>query len=233
MSNRVRVVIAKFLLPKADCVRVVSKRIADSLKTIVSDSKIHILPIFVDIEKIKNTVISVDLHKKYPQFESIVLMVSRLEREKNIPLAIFAMKDVVKKYPKTGLVIVGDGSERKALESKVKSLKLKDIVIFDGWKSKETIYSYYKTADLFLITSDYEGYGMTIIEALTSGLSVLSTDVGVAREAGAHITDCNNIAENIVIYTENDQKTAGLANYPYKNRQDYLDKFKQSFKCVS
>jgi glycosyltransferase involved in cell wall biosynthesis len=39
-----------------------------------------------------------------------------------------------------------------------------------------------KTADLFLVTSNYEGYGMTIVEALAAGCTVVSTDVGCARE---------------------------------------------------
>ncbi|MDP6388060.1 MAG: glycosyltransferase [Candidatus Pacebacteria bacterium] len=222
--NILRTTIAKFLLPKADCVRVVSKRIAESLKNIVQDSKIQLLPIFIDIEKIRNVSITVDLRKKYPQFENIILMISRLEKEKNIPLAISAMKDVVKKYPKTGLVIVGDGSKRKTLKSQ-------DSIIFDGWQNKKTIYSYYKTADLLLVTSDYEGYGMAIIEALASGLYVLSTDAGIAFEAGAQITERDSVALNIVKYIESGRKTGDLKNYPYENKQEYLERFKQSFIC--
>ncbi|MBT4207509.1 glycosyltransferase [Candidatus Woesearchaeota archaeon] len=211
----------------ADCVRVVSESIKDKLIKYfgIDDAKISVLPIFIDIEKIKNTAVTVDLRKKYPQFEKIVLMVSRLEKEKNIPLAIAAFKEVIKRYPKTGLVIVGSGSEKI-------NLKLNDNIVLDGWQSTETIYSYYKTADLFLTTSDYEGYGITIIEALASGLPVLSTDVGIAREAGAEITNRNNIGNDIVKYIESGSQTAKLANYPYKNRADYLDKFKQSFICA-
>ena len=211
----------------ADCVRVVSESIKDKLIKYfgIDDAKISVLPIFIDIEKIKNTAVTVDLRKKYPQFEKIVLMVSRLEKEKNIPLAIAAFKEVIKRYPKTGLVIVGSGSEKI-------NLKLNDNIVLDGWQSTETIYSYYKTADLFLTTSDYEGYGITIIEALASGLPVLSTDVGIAREAGAEITNRNNIGNDIVKYIESGSQTAKLANYPYKNRADYLDKFKQSFTCA-
>ena len=211
----------------ADCVRVVSESMKDKLIKYfgIDDARIFVLPIFVDTEKIKNTVTTVDLYKKYPQFEKIILMVSRLEKEKNIPLAISAMKDMTKKYPKIGLVIVGSGSEKK-------NLKLNNNVVLDGWRDKETIYSYYKSADLLLVTSDYEGYGLTIIEALASGLPVLSTDVGIAREAGACITNRNNIANDIVKYIESSSQMAELANYPYKNKADYLNKFKQSFICA-
>jgi hypothetical protein len=57
--------------------------------------------------------------------------------------------------------------------------------------------------------------------------------VGIAREAGAKITERDSIALNIVKYIENGPKTAELENYPYKNRAEYLDKFKQSFACAS
>jgi len=215
-------------IKNADCVRVVSESMKDKLIKHfgIESSKISVLPIFIDIEKIKNTTATIDLHKKYPQFDKIILMVSRLEKEKNIPLAISAIKEVVKRYPKIGLVIVGDGSEKK-------NFKLNDSVVLDGWQNNETIYSYYKTADLFLTTSDYEGYGITIVEALASELPALATDVGIAREAGAYITDRDNLANNIVKYIENSPQTAELANYPYKNKAEYLDKFKESFTCAS
>jgi len=217
----------------ADCIRVVSESMKNKLikQFSIESSNISVLPIFVDIEKIKNTNVTIDLHKKYPQFEKIILMVSRLEKEKNIPLAISAMKDVVKKYPKTGLVVVGEGSKKENLELITNNYGLKTSIIFDGWQNKETIYSYYKSADMLLVTSDYEGYGLTIVEALASELPVFSTDVGIAREVGAYITDSDYLAQNIVKYIENEPKKARLVNYPYKNKQDYLEQFKESFIC--
>ena len=89
-----------------------------------------------------------------------------------------AVKDLVKKYPKIGLVIVGDGPEEKKL--KAQSLKLKANVIFEPWT--DDLISYYKTCDVFLLTSNYEGYGRTAVEALASGSLVIMTDVGVAGD---------------------------------------------------
>ena len=43
-------------------------------------------------------------------------------------------------------------------------------------------FSYYKTADLFLLTSNYEGYGMAVVEAMAAGCPVIMTDVGLAGE---------------------------------------------------
>ena len=51
--------------------------------------------------------------------------------------------------------------------------------------------SYYKTADLFLAASLYEGYGMALVEAQAADCPIISTDVGVAREIGATLVESN------------------------------------------
>jgi len=211
--NKIRFLIAKFLLSKADQIRVVSQRIADYLKakSYNPKAKIEVRPIFVDVGMIKNAPITVDLHKKYSQFDKIILMASRLTREKNIKLAIRAMREIVRQEPRAGLIIVGSGSEGEKLRRKVgvpieasglkaKSYQLLGNIIFENWVGQEILYSYYKTADLFLNTSWYEGYGMTLVEAHAAGCKIISTDVGVAREVGAKIIsrDYSNVAREIL-----------------------------------
>ncbi len=109
-------------------------------------------------------------------------MASRLTKEKNIGLAIDGFSEVLKQYPKTGLIIVGDGPELNNLKSVSQNLKIDKQIIFEEWKNQDILISYYKTADLFLFTSNYEGYGMTVVEAMAAGCPVLMTDVGIANE---------------------------------------------------
>lgn len=183
LSNKMRVLLAKFLLPRADGLRVVSQRIK---KSIISElrnietSKIIVLPIFADLEKFKMSPVRTSLRLKYPQFEFLILMASRLTREKNISLAIKAMEEIVKKQPKIGLIIVGDGAEKEKLNSEIIDLKLEGQIVLEPWS--DDLSSYYKTADLFLLTSNYEGWGMTIAEAMACGCPVVMTDVGCADE---------------------------------------------------
>ncbi|MEK7674076.1 MAG: glycosyltransferase family 4 protein, partial [Patescibacteria group bacterium] len=193
LKNKIRVLVAKKIIPSADGIRVVSERIKKSIITQLPNyqiSKISILPIFVDIEKIKNAPIKTDLRKKYPG-RFIILMASRLTREKNIGLAIESAKNLIPNYPNILLLIVGSGPKESKL--KAESYKLHDNVVFEPWT--DDLASYYKTADLFLLTSNYEGYGMTVVEATAAGLPVLMTDVGVAtptlsgREVGAPTPD--------------------------------------------
>lgn len=181
LKNRVRVWLAKRLLPKADSIRVVSQRIRNSLSIVNCQlSKVTVLPIFIDVAKIQSALITVDLHKKYPQFDFIILMASRLEKEKNIALAIDAMREIVKKNPKAGLIIAGEGSLRQELKKRVAERALDAAVIFEGWVENASSYS--KTADCVWVSSNYEGYGRGLVMTNISGTSVVTTDVGVVGE---------------------------------------------------
>lgn len=214
--NMIRVLLAKFLIPRADCVRVVSGRIADHLKLVYDGLRIAKLPVYVDVGKIREAPVKTDLHKEYPQFDFIILMASRLTREKNIGLAIKAMAEVVRKHPKTGLIIVGSGPEDNNLISKIKNLKLSGSVIVEPWT--DDIISYYKTADLFLLTSNYEGYGMSVVEAMAGGLAVIMTDVGLAGEVLVDkkdgivipVADRAKLTEAILSLMENTELRNGL-----------------------
>lgn len=183
--NSFRVRMAKKLLPQADAVRVVSKKIADSL-SVSAEVKLKpgivptVLPIFVDINKFENSPATLDLKKKYSQFNFIILTASRLTTEKNIPLALEVFTKLVAIYPQIGLVIVGSGPEEVNLKWAAKQLGVEKSVIFEAWQND--LFSYYKTADLFLLTSNYEGYGLTLVEAVASRCPVVSTDVGIASE---------------------------------------------------
>jgi glycosyltransferase involved in cell wall biosynthesis len=234
--NKIRVLLAKFLIPRADCIRVVSERIKSSLnyKFKILNSKIAVLPIYVDIKKIKEVPVKTDLHKKYPQFDFIILMASRLTREKNIGLAIKAMAEIVKKYPKTGLIIVGDGLEKE-------NLKLSDNVILEHWS--DDIVSYYKSADLFLLTSNYEGYGMAVVEAMAAECPIIMTDVGLAGEVlidkkdgivvpvgdkGKLTEAISNLIENKALRNrliENSKKTLDF----WPDRSRYLQTYRESW----
>ncbi|PIP86427.1 hypothetical protein COV42_02940 [Candidatus Campbellbacteria bacterium CG11_big_fil_rev_8_21_14_0_20_44_21] len=180
LLNRLRLLIARIVLPKADIIRVVSIRAKKALKKYKIKARVVVLPIFVDINQIRNENPNFDLHKKFKNFNRIILMVSRLQKEKDVGLAIDVFKAVSEAKADVALVIVGDGSERKNLEAKVRNFGLEKKVFFEGWQSD--ILSYYKTADVYLSTSLYEGYGLSLVEALASGLPVVTTDVGIAGD---------------------------------------------------
>ncbi|MBI3020168.1 MAG: glycosyltransferase [Parcubacteria group bacterium] len=183
LRNAVRAVTARCLLPRADGVRVVSERLAKPLR--VRAGKIpEIMPVFVDIGALRSQPLVTDIKKKYPQFDFLILTVSRLSREKDIGTALRALAEIVKKHPKTGLIIVGDGPERAKLELMTTDYGLLTNVMFEGWQND--LVSYYRSVDAYLLTSRYEGYGRTLIEAASLGCPIVSSDVGIIGEVFKH-----------------------------------------------
>jgi len=244
--NKIRVILANFLIPRAHSLRVVSERIKKSIITNykLPITKIFVLPIFVDLKKIQDMPVNTDLRKKYPQFGFIILMASRFSKEKNIYLAIDAIKEVNKKYPKASLIIVGNGPEEDKLRSQVMSHKLQDNIKFESWT--DNIISYYKTADLFLLTSNYEGYGMSVIEAMAAGCPVVMTDVGCAGEVvkDRHngivipVGDKEKLIDSIIKLIEDGERRKRLGKYAsesvynYKDKNEYLENYKKSWEAA-
>lgn len=183
-KNFLRYILYLYSAKRASSVRVVSERIKRSLSERMPEmqDRIYVLPVFVDIQKMQSIPETIDLHKKYSQFDFIILMASRLVREKNIRLALEAFSPIAKKYPKALLLIVGSGSEKNSIQSRIRGLGLSDNAMLESSVPFGVLVSYYKSADLFLASSDYEGYGRTILEAVALRLPVVMTDVGIAGE---------------------------------------------------
>ncbi len=174
--------LAKRLLKRADGIRVVSERIRESLITydIRLTTKIFVLPIFVDVKRFGRTAASASMRERFPEFDHVVLMASRLTREKNIAFALRALGNIAKHFPHTLLLIVGEGPEESALRRMAHRLGLERNVHVEPWA--DDLGPYYRAADVFLLTSNYEGYGRTVVEAMASGTAVVMTDVGIAGE---------------------------------------------------
>lgn len=241
--NIFRVAIAKRVLPKADAVRVVSKRILDSLKLKAKKAKVKILPIWVDKRKFETAEVKFSLREKYPEFDTIVLMMCRLEPEKAVKTAIEAMKKVIESHPKTGLTIVGSGSELPNLRLLTYNLGLDKYIRFEDWTDDPL--SYYKTADIFLSTSLYEGYGMSMVEAALAGLPIIATDSGIAGDVfsdgqsalicGVGDDDC--ISRKIIELAEDKEKRQVLGSAARNSalshlmsKEEYLKRFEESWK---
>lgn len=248
LKNRLRILISQKVLAKADAVRVVSKKIADSVVSKkVSRVIPEVLPIFVDVGKIENEAVSedMDLKKKYPQFKFTILMASRLTKEKNIFLAFHALKKILTKYPAVGLVVVGSGPMESGLKDFVAREGLTHNVIFESWQ--ENMFSYYKTANIFWVTSNYEGYGMTIVEAVSAHCPTISTDVGVAsdilRDGDVFVCpvgDVNCFFEKTKKFIENvglresfaSEAFFRLSRVTYKSKKEYLDSYKKNIESA-
>jgi len=226
--NRIRRIIARIVLPRARRIRVVSERIKSAIERIYAPRvPIAVLPIYVDIEQLRS-VSAGPLSGRFSQFDLRFLVVSRLEPEKNVLLALESFASLA--APRTCLIIVGDGSQKSMLEQYVEQHGLVGTVFFEG----ETLaYPYYAVADAVLVPSRYEGYGLVIVEALAAGRPVIATDVGVAQEAGAIVTSEKQFATTMKEWVEHGERTGQLHHYPYTSFQAYVQAYCEDIRAAS
>lgn len=111
-----------------------------------------------------------------PQDAIVFGTIARLDPIKNQGMMIRAFADVQKTNPTARLIIVGDGPERKALETLVDELAVTDAVIFTGFIAQPA--DYINLLDVFLLTSLSEGTSMTLLEAMSAGKPSIVTNVG-------------------------------------------------------
>jgi len=114
--------------------------------------------------------------RQYP----VMLSVGRLTRQKNFPLLLRALSEV-NQHQSVRLIILGEGEDRVALESLRDELRLTSKVQFMGFVDNP--FPYFREADLFVLTSLWEGLPTVLIEALAAGAPVIATDCpGGTRE---------------------------------------------------
>ncbi len=231
-----RKIVAKYVLPRANAIRCVSQRLKKQLikEFNVKEEKITVVPIFVDIN-------TPNFQRGIKAGNFIFLTVGRLVPVKNIGIQIEAMKEVIKKYPEIELWIIGDGSEKNNYELQIKNYKLEKNVKLFGWKNE--LDKYYEKADVFLLTSNAEGWGMAVIEAAGYGLPIIMTDVGCAGEVIKNnesgfvipVGDKQKLVEAIIKIIEDENlrtelgKNVKLAVNQLPNKVQILELYKKSW----
>lgn len=146
------------------------------------EKNIHIIPTGMDVERFyTENVNSGDIEKLKKKLhitkkDFVIIFVGRLASEKNVEFIINAQKIITKKYPNIKLLIVGDGPEKETYEDLAKKLDLEKNIIFTGKAAWEEMPLYYHCANLFVTASTTETQGLTVIEAMASGITPLCID---------------------------------------------------------
>ncbi|TCN14068.1 glycosyltransferase involved in cell wall biosynthesis [Bacillus sp. BK006] len=164
--------------------------------------------------------------------KKVLMTLGRLfskERYKGFDEVIEVLPLVTKKYPNVVYMIVGDGPDRNRLENKVKNIGVENCVIFVGEIEENVKADYYRLADLFLMPSRGEGFGIVLLEALASGVPVIASQLDGSREAlregllGKLVDprDTYELVETVLEELEAPSKvnTAGLEFFSFSNFQ--------------
>ncbi len=179
-GNRLRYQLGLFVLRRAERVRVVGERIRTSLVSRkVAREKITVLP----IQTALTSFLEAAPRPLWPDTNRLtIISVARFSREKNLSMLLQAFKSVNQVHSDTQLVLVGEGGEEKKLRAEIAALwpNHDAPVLIYPWQSD--VAAVMKAADIFALTSDYEGYAMVLGEAMASGLPIVTTDVGCVGE---------------------------------------------------
>lgn len=117
-----------------------------------------------------------DLEIFLRRFEYIVLGVGRLSKEKGFDRLVAAFAELKKRYPSTGLVIIGEGKQRSELEEQLRSQGLVGDALLPGYLTE--VPAMMKRADVLCMPSLTEGLPITLLEAMTLGLPIVACNVG-------------------------------------------------------
>jgi len=183
LLNRLRHPLGRYVLRRADRVRVVSptlrRRLVEELG--LPAERIHVVPVGVTLDDAAAPMDRAQAQAQLaPQLAGrpVVLYVGRLAPEKNLGLWLQVARAVLAERPETRFLIVGDGPEHAALARRISSEGLDDAVVLAGALPYEKLPLALAASDILLLTSNHEGYGRVIVEANLAGLPAVSTRCG-------------------------------------------------------
>lgn len=184
----------KFSIEESDGVTAVSRFLKEKTITNYSiEKEIDVIPNFVDTEIFKRIPAERCESKKRlaPNGEKILVHTSNFRPVKRVPDTI-RIFDIVQKEIPSKLLLVGDGPDRHECERLVRELNLTESVKFLG--KQEGLVEILSAADIFLIPSQSESFGLAALEAMSCSVPIISCSVGGLPELVKH-NECGFIAE--------------------------------------
>ncbi|GCC53589.1 N-acetyl-alpha-D-glucosaminyl L-malate synthase BshA [Chryseotalea sanaruensis] len=178
---------------------------------------IRVIPNFIDLEKFKKQ--KKDHFKKAicPNGEALIVHTSNFRKVKRIPDVISVFYNIHKVVP-SKLLMIGDGPERNEAEEKCRELKICDDVRFLG--KLEAVEEVLSVADLFLMPSEKESFGLAALEAMACEVPVVSSNTGGIPELNvqgvtgfmSNVGDVEDMTKNALIILDKNNLPTFKAN---------------------
>jgi N-acetyl-alpha-D-glucosaminyl L-malate synthase BshA len=168
--------VVAFSINQSDAITAVSENLRqETFKTFQIEKDIQVIHNFVDVERFSKKPIDAFRKVIAPQGERILLHASNFRKIKRVQDVIQIFHAVNKQKP-SKLLLVGDGPERPMAEELSRDLGICDDVRFVG--KQQDMEEIFSVADLFLLPSEYESFGLAGLEAMAAGAPVVSTNAG-------------------------------------------------------
>ena len=168
--------VVAFSINQSDAITAVSQNLRDeTFNTFKIEKPIEVIHNFVDVDRFSRK--PIDAFKKViaPNGEKLLMHASNFRKIKRVQDVVHIF-EAVKQHLPSKLLFVGDGPERATAEDLSRKLGICDDILFVG--KQEQMEDILAIADLFLLTSEYESFGLAALEAMASGVPVISTNAG-------------------------------------------------------
>jgi N-acetyl-alpha-D-glucosaminyl L-malate synthase BshA len=222
--------LVKFSIEESDGVTAVSRFLKEKTLTNYNINKeIEVIPNFINTEILKPRENGCFRKNLAAKGEKIIVHTSNFRQVKRVSDTIRVLKKVIEEVP-AKLVLVGDGPDRSECERLCRELRLCDQVKFLG--KQEGLVEILNSADLFLIPSQSESFGLAALEAMACGIPVISSSVGGLPELIRHnetgfiaeIGDIDRMAKYSIDLLTNDKKYKIFSENSRKRAVDNFDK---------
>ena len=203
--------VVAFSINQSDAITAVSQNLKDeTFRTFNIEKDIHVIYNFVDTHRFRKKPIDAFRRVIAPNGERILLHASNFRKIKRVQDIVRIFEIVRKKIP-SKLLFVGDGPERSDAESLCRELGIDDDTRFVG--KQEQMEEILAVADLFLLTSEYESFGLAALEAMAAGVPVVSTNAGGLPEIAIQgetgflddVGDIHGMSDHAIQILENDE----------------------------
>lgn len=199
--------LSNLTLKKASKVIVYDKLTAELILNYVDKEKIAVIPPGKDKKLYKYNII------KFYDENIVILAIGHLIDRKGFDVVIRSLPLIIEKHKNVKLRIIGDGIEKKRIKSLAESLKIIKFVDFVGTVENRFIHTYYQSAHIFVHMAREETYGQVYIEALASGLPIISAD----NVAASQILKQGRVG--IIIPQEDFIRLSAEVNFLIENRE--------------
>jgi N-acetyl-alpha-D-glucosaminyl L-malate synthase BshA len=214
--------VVTFSINESDAITAVSDNLREeTYRSFEITKEIDVIHNFVDVARFSKKPIDAFRRVIAPNGERILVHASNFRKVKRVQDVVHVFAEVKKKMP-AKLLMVGDGPERPVMEDLVKELGLIDDVRFLG--KQEQMEEILVVSDLFVLSSEYESFGLAALEAMAASMPVVSTNAGGLPEVNingvtgflSNVGDVPQMSKNAIAVLENDETLARFKQGAYE-----------------